>query len=160
MHKKQLLTGLIVVLIACLCFVACSPQDTDADSETKTEESTKDSSSKADSTPSKQESPAPTLTAEDCLACHGPYEEIMAASSTWISPEGDTVNPHTTVDNTIPTHENPHLPDAAPINCTGCHTQHPDTVTSADQVEKPDNVTYCYNNCHHERNFKKCSGCH
>ena len=150
MKYKHAVLLILVALALCFSFVSCTPEEQDAGVSDEPEQQEIEQKEAKESEESEPVPATSKLSSEDCLACHGSYDAIVQASSSWTSPEGDIVNPHTTVDTTIPTHENPHTSDAPPVECTKCHSEHPSDVTSADQVEKPDNINYCYNNCHHE----------
>jgi hypothetical protein len=86
-----------------------------------------------------------------CLACHGSYDDIAAATADYVTPSGETVTPH----QYIPHKENPEIPE-----CVECHKPHPIPPESKEQVVKPDNIDYCYNSCHHIQNLQPCSTCH
>jgi len=85
-----------------------------------------------------------------CLACHGTFDDIAAATADYKAPSGETVTPH----RYIPHTENQEIPE-----CVECHKPHPIPPESKDQVVKPDNIDYCYS-CHHMRNFQPCTACH
>lgn len=91
-----------------------------------------------------------------CLGCHGPYEKLVAASKEYVTKDGEKVNPHTTVDDTIlKVHES----GKGILNCETCHKPHPQPFTTIQDVA-PANVEYCYLQCHHQENFTPCSECH
>lgn len=91
-----------------------------------------------------------------CLGCHGPYEKLVAASEDFVTEDGEKVNPHTTVDDTIlKVHES----GKGIPNCETCHKPHPQPFTTINDVA-PANVEYCYLQCHHQENFTPCSECH
>jgi hypothetical protein len=97
----------------------------------------------------------------DCLSCHGPFNVVQEASSAYITPQGIAVNPHTTLDtqNITSIMDNPHRPEAAPIECDICHPASPMPPPSVDAVPKA-NITQCYS-CHHEQVFTpSCVECH
>ena len=86
-----------------------------------------------------------------CLACHGSYDDIAAATADYKAPSGETVTPH----QYVPHQENPEIPE-----CTVCHKPHPIPPESQDQVVKPTKIDWCYVSCHHPNNLMPCSGCH
>lgn len=86
-----------------------------------------------------------------CLACHGSFDDIAAATADYTAPSGETVTPHQYVPHT----ENPEIPE-----CTECHKPHPIPLESKDQVVKPEKIDWCYATCHHMNNLMPCSGCH
>jgi hypothetical protein len=103
--------------------------------------------------------PAPTLapmTSAECLACHGPFEKVVAASTKYIAESGENANPHTTVDET---QLKPHSTGKGIIECSKCHKPHPQPVASAKDVP-PANTDYCYFQCHHRGNLSPCTSCH
>lgn len=86
-----------------------------------------------------------------CLACHGSFDDIAAATADYTAPSGETVTPH----QYVPHQENPEIPE-----CTECHKPHPIPLESKDQVVKPKKIDWCYASCHHMNNLMACSGCH
>jgi hypothetical protein len=87
-----------------------------------------------------------------CLACHGPFDELVASTAGYIAPSEEKITPHKYVPHDDPTEANIN-------NCTNCHTPHPVPLESKESVVKP-NVDWCYTNCHHAYNFSPCSQCH
>jgi len=63
----------------------------------------------------------------DCLACHGPYEKIMAATASYCMPSGETTSPHKYVP-----HKSKNIPE-----CRNCHTAHALPPPSKASVRKP-----------------------
>lgn len=102
---------------------------------------------------------APPAGSAACLACHGPYAKVVAASAGYKTSDGKSVNPHTTVDPNKPKVQ-AHLPGTgAPPECYMCHTPHP--LVAAPQVDlSAVTLQYCFIACHHERDFKPCRECH
>ena len=98
----------------------------------------------------------PPLRTADCLACHGPYEKIVAASASYKTEKGESVNPHTTSDGTK---LRPHASGKGVIDCSKCHRTHPLPFVSVKDVPTP-NTNYCFLFCHHQDNFSPCSECH
>jgi hypothetical protein len=90
-----------------------------------------------------------TATAGFCLDCHGPYEEVMAATVDYIAPRDIEVNPHTFV---------PHDSDRI-LECRHCHVVHELPLTIPEELT-PANVNHCYLACHHIGTFQTCSECH
>jgi hypothetical protein len=86
-----------------------------------------------------------------CLACHGSFDDIAAATAGYKAPSGEVGTPH----RYIPHAEKQDIPE-----CVECHKPHPIPPESKDQVVKPDNIEFCYANCHHARNLQPCSACH
>jgi hypothetical protein len=86
-----------------------------------------------------------------CLACHGSYDDLAAATADYKAPSGETVTPH----QYVPHKEDPEIPE-----CTECHKPHPIPPESKDQVVKPTKIDWCYATCHHMNNLMPCKGCH
>jgi predicted CXXCH cytochrome family protein len=96
---------------------------------------------------------APANVTATCLACHGPYDKLMAATATYAGwSNGEVTSPH---------RYEPHLSKAAKDipECTNCHRQHPVPPTASDiaALPKPD-PSWCYG-CHHMR-VLQCGTCH
>ena len=94
---------------------------------------------------------AATMTKEQCLGCHGPFESLHAKN---IQVEADPkpVNPHVYI---------PHTKTGGMDKiweCTMCHEPH-----AMPPKKNPDrehaNIEACYQ-CHHQYNFKRCDECH
>ena len=96
------------------------------------------------------------VSSAQCLACHGPFEKIVAGSVSHLTDRGDKINPHTTVDET---QLKVHKSAKGMIECANCHKPHPPTATSAKDVPEP-NMDMCYIQCHHRGNFTPCASCH
>jgi len=84
-----------------------------------------------------------------CLGCHGPFAKLASAPAEFVTEDGKKINPHVYI---------PHDKREIPA-CTNCHDPHPVPLTSREDLSKPD-VDYCYNTCHHRRNFTPCKTCH
>jgi hypothetical protein len=102
--------------------------------------------------------------ASDCLSCHGPYSKVEQGSSGYVTPTGETVNPHTTVDsqNRATAWDSPHLSGTDNVECSTCHQSSPMPPASIDAVPKA-NINYCYQSgCHHTQTFQSCksASCH
>ena len=85
-----------------------------------------------------------------CLACHGSFDDIAAATAEYKTAEGAAVNPHRYV---------PHAEKKDVPECVECHTPHPIPLESKEQVVRPKNLDWCYG-CHHMRDFQTCKTCH
>jgi hypothetical protein len=86
-----------------------------------------------------------------CLACHGSYDDIAAATADFKTSSGETVTPH----QYVPHEEKTDIPE-----CIECHKPHPIPLESKEQVVKPNNIEWCYTSCHHVKNLQPCSACH
>lgn len=87
-----------------------------------------------------------------CLACHGSFDKIAAATAGYETPSGEKTTPHRYI---------PHA-DKKDVNipeCTECHTPHPVPLEDKSKVVKA-NIDYCFGSCHHARNLQPCSNCH
>lgn len=91
------------------------------------------------------------LDKDKCLACHGPYGELIENSVQFKTPEGEMIVPH----QYVPHEEKVDIPE-----CTECHTPHMIPLEDKSTVAKPTDVKWCYEKCHHLNNFQSCSGCH
>jgi hypothetical protein len=85
-----------------------------------------------------------------CLACHGPFEKLVKADIKFKTPADETVNPHKYV---------PHDSQDAP-ECTECHVPHQIPPPDKAAVQKPKDVQFCYDSCHHMKNLQSCKSCH
>ena len=86
-----------------------------------------------------------------CLECHGPFEELMAKPGNFVIADyqGESkINPHRYV---------PHKSKDVAA-CANCHEVH--AVPPESTPEKPKNIKWCYDACHHLQNFTVCSTCH
>ena len=89
-----------------------------------------------------------------CLACHGAFDEIAAATADYVAPSGETVSPHRYV---------PHAEQKDIPECFECHKPHPippEPREEAAEPAEPANIDWCYNGCHHVRNLQPCNACH
>ena len=98
-------------------------------------------------------SPAAPETGPKCLDCHGPYDKLAKETADFTMPSGEVVTPHQYIPHDEKIEEN--IP-----KCTECHTKHEIPLLDKSTVVKPNNVDYCYQNCHHVNNFQPCSACH
>jgi hypothetical protein len=89
--------------------------------------------------------------APKCLDCHGPFDELAKATANFQAPSGETVTPH----RYVPHEEKKDIPE-----CTECHKPHEIPLQDKSTVVKPDNLDFCYANCHHAQNLQPCSNCH
>jgi len=94
--------------------------------------------------------PAGKLGKDQCLACHGSFEKLVKAEAKFKMPAGETVNPH----KYIP-HDSTDVPE-----CTECHIAHTIPLQDKSAVEKPKDVQFCYDGCHHMKNLQSCKTCH
>lgn len=98
-----------------------------------------------------QEASVPTLTKEQCLACHGPTFDDLNKKNVQAPSDSGPVNPHVWI---------PHAggPDKNFINCTDCHTQH-EIPPKPGHKDSGASLEPCYA-CHHNFELKKCSSYH
>lgn len=110
------------------------------------------------------QAPAPAakeaVSAEDtpaskCLSCHGPFDKIVAGSANYTTPSGDKVNPHRHVP-----HDSKNDDDIPA--CSNCHVPHPvNPLPAPGSIDTSKvNVQWCYEQCHHAKNFSPCKTCH
>ena len=85
-----------------------------------------------------------------CLNCHGPFEKLASAPSSFVMKSGEKVTPHRYVP-----HDLKEIPD-----CVSCHKPHSAIPTKSEiqTLPKP-NVETCFS-CHHSENFRSCKSCH
>ena len=102
--------------------------------------------------------PAPTVAAptngaasstDACLACHGPFDKLVAANTSYVWPNGDKQTPHRYV---------PHNSKTVP-DCSNCHASHrvPPSASDLAAMGKAD-PKWCFT-CHHTGDLK-CGTCH
>lgn len=101
---------------------------------------------------------------DECLECHGPFEKLVSAPPRFETRKGgDKVNPHQFVALGVGDKVNPHRDaarDSTSIpDCAVCHQPHPVPLASKEGLQKP-RVEWCYDTCHHVRDFTPCSKCH
>ena len=89
------------------------------------------------------------VSSDVCLGCHGLFTKLASAPAQFVTEDGNKINPHVYIP-----HDKREIP-----GCTNCHDPHPVPLTSKEGSSKPD-VDYCYNTCHHRRNFTPCKTCH
>ncbi|GEM_PF-2082492 len=89
-----------------------------------------------------------------CLSCHGPFDDLAKRTAGYQAPSGETVTPHRYVPHRDA--EEREIPD-----CANCHAAHPVPPSAADigAMRKP-TVTWCYEKCHHTKDFTPCKACH
>jgi len=86
---------------------------------------------------------------ENCLSCHGPFDELVLQTGDYVMPSGEKTTPHRYV---------PHDSKKVP-SCSSCHERHDLPFKKNDKAVNA-NVDFCYANCHHTSNFKPCKECH
>ncbi|HMK65593.1 MAG TPA: hypothetical protein VK564_07340 [Thermodesulfobacteriota bacterium] len=91
-----------------------------------------------------------------CLACHGPYEKLVAKPPFFkgFDPRESkitVVNPHQ-----YWPHED--KTEKGIQECTLCHKPHKENMKAGDSTEKA-NVERCFG-CHHNQTFDRCKACH
>lgn len=94
---------------------------------------------------------ADATTKEQCLACHGPFESLVA-KNIQVEADPSPVNPHKYI---------PHTKEGGMDKiweCTMCHTPH-SMPPKKDPNRERANVEACYS-CHHQYNFQRCDACH
>jgi hypothetical protein len=91
------------------------------------------------------------LITEGCLGCHGPYEKLADAKPYFKASSGEMVTPHQYV---------AHADKKDFPNCVECHETHETPLGDKSKVVKPQNLDWCYQNCHHANNFDGCTTCH
>ena len=113
-------------------------------------------------TTSTASAPATASAAASCVKCH-PWDKVIEASAKYVTPEGVKGNPHMYVDLTGDSTK-PHTSkkEASIPDCLKCHTTHPTSPApkKGDIDLKTVSVKWCYDACHHEKNFDKCDKCH
>lgn len=124
MDKKVLLPVVFILVLGAFTIVGALPQD---------------SGQKA------------TMDKSQCLACHGPYDDIAAATADYEAKSGEIATPHQYVPHAEKEEEN--IPE-----CTECHEPH--AMPPEGEVAKPDNIDWCYSSCHHANNLQSCNTCH
>ena len=154
--KNRLFTtvslGICLVAAVGLCACSAQPKDSPESQAPKQEQA----SNEAKQSDSKDSAVKVEVKTDECISCHT-YDEVIAASAEYVTPEGEQVNPHRMVDENA---DNPHEATGSevPYDCAGCHTAHPTPPTNP--VELPNDVSSCYIDCHHSRTFAPCSSCH
>jgi hypothetical protein len=91
----------------------------------------------------------------ECLGCHGPFSDLIKATTNYVAPSGEKVSPHRYVPHDSKEDEN--IPQ-----CTQCHTAHAlDPLPSKGSIDVSKiSVQWCYTSCHHQKNFTPCKTCH
>jgi hypothetical protein len=90
---------------------------------------------------------------KNCLACHGPFDKLIAGSTNYVAPSGEKTSPHRYVPHD--SKEKADIPD-----CLKCHTAHaPNPAKGSIDLAKI-NINYCYTTCHHEKTLTSCKQCH
>jgi hypothetical protein len=99
--------------------------------------------------------PAAGDSKKECLACHGPFDKLIEASSKYVAPSGEKTSPHRFVPHDSNKEED--IPE-----CTHCHKAHPlDPLPAEGSIDLSKTaVQWCYDACHHEKNLTSCKKCH
>ncbi len=97
----------------------------------------------------------PVTKASECLQCHGPFDKIVKASANYVAPSGEKTSPHRHVPHDSKKDED--IPE-----CSHCHTAHPvDPLPAKGSIDLSKvGVKWCYDACHHEKDFTSCKNCH
>ena len=103
------------------------------------------------STIPQDEAPPEKVEKATCLACHGSFDDIAAATADYTAPSGETTTPH----RYVPHAEKEFIPE-----CVECHIPHPIPPDYKEQIVKPEKIDWCYASCHHAQNLQPCSACH
>ena len=92
---------------------------------------------------------------KECLTCHGPFDKLAEASAKYVAPSGEKGSPHRFVP-----HDSKKEGDIP--ECANCHKAHPvDPLPAKGSIDLSKvNVQWCYDTCHHEKNFEPCKKCH
>ena len=86
-----------------------------------------------------------------CLACHGSFDDIAAATAEFKAPSGEIGTPHRYV---------PHAEKTDIPECVECHVPHKIPPEPDEKIIKPEKIDWCYSSCHHAQNLQPCSKCH
>lgn len=161
MTGKKLTIALTACALACFALGGCAPTAADASgsgSAAGTEQGAGGAAGKAQSAGKVEKKETKEVVTDQCVSCH-PLDEVASASTEYLTESGETANPHRTVDADAP---NPHeaTGNEKAIDCGKCHTAHESDTPAADDIELPQNINYCYVQCHHQRTFEECSDCH
>lgn len=97
------------------------------------------------------DAPVEKVVKTQCLACHGPFDDVAAATAEYTAPSGEVGTPH----RYIPHAEKTEIPE-----CVECHIPHTIPIEPDEQVVRPKKIDYCYGGCHHAQNLQPCSACH
>ncbi|MEJ2111409.1 MAG: hypothetical protein P8Z37_16160 [Acidobacteriota bacterium] len=131
MSKKLCVSAVIVLVLGMVSFVGTAAQE---------------------AVQEEQEAQQPEKVEKSmCLACHGSFDDIAAATADFKAPSGETVSPHQYVPHT----EGQEIPE-----CINCHVPHPIPPESKDQVIRPEKIDWCYASCHHMNDLQPCGKCH
>jgi len=88
-------------------------------------------------------------TVATCLACHGPFDKLVTATSKFVWTSGEVQSPHRFVP-----HDSKNIAE-----CTYCHTPHPLPPSASDIAKMANpNPAYCFE-CHHTKTLT-CGTCH
>ena len=98
--------------------------------------------------------PAAPISKDECLNCHGSFDQLAASTANYVAPSGEKTTPHLYI---------PHRSKEAKAipECSNCHQPHSVPPTESDRAafRKPE-IDWCYSSCHHENNLKSCKECH
>jgi len=123
--------GLTFIFLAgSVCLLSSAAQVDDADASPKAEKKTE---------------------AQKCLACHGSFDKLAEKTADFKAPSGETTTPHRYV---------PHTSKTSIPECIECHVPHPIPLENKSDVVTRDNLSYCYQSCHHPGNLQPCKNCH
>ena len=149
MRNKFLVYFCVLILIT-VSVVFALAQDSDNQEGSQETETEVTASTGTDGQEGSQETET-KMTASTCLACHGSFDDLAKATADYTAPSGETTTPHRYI---------PHDDPEGIPECTECHKPHEIPLEDASTVEKPANVDFCYNYCHHVRTLQPCSACH
>jgi hypothetical protein len=96
----------------------------------------------------------PDKSPASCLRCHGPFAKLAEKTAAKNAPSGETTTPHrhiphdTLLESTVP-------------DCESCHSKHPIPATKEGMAAVAKSTwDFCYNQCHHQKDFTPCKTCH
>ena len=153
--KKKLSIFFMTCALVCGMLGGCAPSSAE---EGKSSSQSEGAGQAAAAATPEEKKEAKAVVTDECLSCH-PMDAVATASTDYVAESGEVANPHRTVDEDA---DNPHEATGGEkvIDCGKCHTAHESDAPSADDIEQPDNINYCYTQCHHQRTFEDCSNCH
>jgi hypothetical protein len=99
--------------------------------------------------------PVASDASNECLGCHGPFDKLSADTANYVAPNGEKSSPHRYVPHDSKAEED--IPD-----CTNCHPAHPlDPLPKKGSIDLSKvTIKWCYDACHHKKNFTSCKKCH
>ncbi len=89
--------------------------------------------------------------AQKCLACHGSFDKLAEKTASFKAPSGEITTPHRYV---------PHADKTDIPECIECHVPHPIPLEDKSDAVTRDNLSFCYQGCHHPSNLQPCKSCH